>query len=102
MLWSDVLNGSERWPCIDCPLGAAPSEESGAERSDVWSGAKFFVVGRGFVGWVSRVSVSPVLSGQVASMSCSLFGSLLAIGEPGAKGWFSSCRVTTESYIIEL
>ena len=48
------------------------------------------------------MSLLPVVLGQVVSMSRSFFWSLLAIGEPGAKGWISSCRATTESYIIEL
>ena len=50
----------------------------------------------------SGLSLLPVAAVHVASVSLSLFLSLLAIGESGGKGWISCCRVTTESYIIEL
>ena len=76
------------------------AERSGAEWSGVRSGAKF--VGFFCCGEASEMSLLPVVPGQVVSMSRSFFWSLLAIGEPGAKGWISSCRATTESYIIEL
>ena len=78
----------------------------GAEWSGVWSGAKFFLVfflvSRVSSRDVSCVSLLLVAAGHVASVSRSLFLSLLAIGESGGKGWISCCRVTTESYIIEL
>ena len=50
----------------------------------------------------SGLSLLHVATVHVASVSLSLFLSLLAIGESGGKGWISCCRVTTESYIIEL
>ena len=67
------------------------------ERSDVWSGAKFLLCAV-----FSGLSLLLVAAVHVASVSLSLFLSLLAIGESGGKGWISCCRVTTESYIIEL
>jgi hypothetical protein len=68
----------------------------GAKWSDVWSGAKFLSCAV-----FSGLSLLPVAV-HVACVSLSLFLSLLAIGESGGKGWISCCRVTTESYIIEL
>ena len=50
----------------------------------------------------SGLSLLSVAAVHVASVSLSLFLSLLAIGESGGKGWISCCHVTTESYIIEL
>ena len=97
------------------------------ERSDVWSGAKlsaeadflleaeaeffseteFLLDAEAEAEFLlcvvfSGLSLLPVAAVHVASVSLSLFLSLLAIGESGGKGWISCCRVTTESYIIEL
>ena len=81
-------------------------ERRGAEWSDVWSGAKFFLVffliSRVSSRGVSCVCLLLVAAGHVANVSRSLFLSLLAIVESGGKGWISCCRETTESYIIEL
>ena len=79
------------------PLPVRRAARSGAEWSDVWSGAKFLLCAV-----FSGLSLLLVAAVHVASVSLSLFLSLLAIGESGGKGWISCCRVTTESYIIEL
>ena len=78
---------------------------SGWESSDVWSGAKFLLcslVVFSCCGGVSGVCLVLVTAVHVASVSRPFFSSLQALGEPGAKGWVSPCRVTTESYIIEM
>ena len=88
---SGAMFGAERSGAM---FGA---ERSGAKWSDVWSGAKFLLCVV-----FSGLSLLPVAAVHVASVSLSLFLSLLAIGESGGRGWISCCRVSTESYINEL